>query len=54
MCGTDDDISISELNMWQRFTNRHFEVKLFEGDHFYFRKKSEEIVQYFYSSLKVM
>jgi medium-chain acyl-[acyl-carrier-protein] hydrolase len=37
--GDNDEIApLHEVEAWRRFTNGHFEMKVFKGDHFFFKK----------------
>lgn len=44
--GKDDDISPDELLQWKEFATGKFEIQWFEGNHFYFRDKPEQVESY--------
>ncbi len=43
----DEDVTKEDLISWKQLTCADFEIKMFEGDHFYFIKNSEEFTKRF-------
>ncbi len=47
MGGRQDHISQEEFMKWSQFTSQKFEFEWFDGNHFYFRKEPNRVVDYF-------
>lgn len=53
MGGREDDISQEEFMKWNQFTSQRFEMKWFNGNHFYFRDEPNRVVDYFCQKMQI-
>lgn len=51
LSGTQDNVSESQLNLWKQFAKKKFEIKWFEGDHFYFKDNPEKVMEYVFKKI---